>query len=266
LWDLVGDKIMKYFDIHSHLQFSQFDSDREEVLARMKKDDVGSIVVGTDFETSKFAIELSGKEENIFATVGLHPNDNKKEIFDIEKYRALATQPKVVAIGECGLDYFRAPDTTGEKERQKNIFEGHIELAVSLDLPLMIHCRDAHIDVLRILSSKKEEYGEKLRGNIHFFSGDLDTAKKYFDLGFTISFTGVITFTDEYNEVIKNSPMENILAETDSPYVAPVPYRGQRNEPVYVKEVVKKIASIRGEKEDKIRKATLYNTNRIFHI
>jgi len=259
-------KTMKYFDIHSHLQFSQFDSDREEVLARMKKDGVGSIVVGTDFQTSKSAIELSGKEENIFATVGLHPNDNKKEIFDIEKYRALATQPKVIAIGECGLDYFRAPDTTGEKERQKNIFEDHVELAISLDLPLMIHCRDAHEDVLELLSLKKKKYGEKLRGNIHFFAGDMETAKKYFDLGFTISFTGVITFTNDYNDVIKNSPIENILAETDSPYVAPVPYRGQRNEPVYVKEVVKKIASVRGESEDKIRESLLLNTKRVFGI
>jgi len=182
----------------------------------------------------------------------------------------LATHPKVVAIGECGLDYFRSQssrsksnlgeepagdgerfDLAGgsltsekERERQKQIFEAQIKLAVSEDLPLMIHCRDAHKDVLEILESYKKESGEKLRGNIHFFSGDIDTAKKYFSLGFTISFTGVITFTDDYNDVIRNSPIENILAETDAPYVAPVPHRGQRNEPVYMKEVIKKIAVI----------------------
>ncbi len=257
----------QFFDVHSHIQDSAFDIDRAEVLARMKEK-AAALVVGTDFEMSRKAVELAEAYENLFATIGLHPTDNHKEIFNEKEYRELALNKKVVAVGECGLDYFRLPRELieEEKSRQKEIFEKQIELAVSLDLPLMLHCRDAHGDVLEVLSTKKKEYTEKLRGNVHFFSAGKEVAKKYLDLGFTLSFTGVITFTRDYDEALRYTPLKGIMSETDCPYVAPVPYRGQRNEPVYVEEVVKKIAEVRGEDFEKVRKATVENAMRVFGV
>ncbi|GMQ95375.1 MAG: TatD family hydrolase [Patescibacteria group bacterium] len=256
----------KFFDIHSHINDARFDDDREEVIGRMKKEGVWSIVVGTDLPSSKEAVRLAGSHENLFASVGLHPNDNKAEVFDADAYKALAREPKVVAIGECGLDYFRGGDTEDEKKRQKELFVRQVDLAAASDVPLMIHVRDAHADVLDILSSKKKGYGDNLRGNIHFFSGSHETAKKYFNLDFSVSFTGVITFTGDYDEAVQNAPLSMILSETDSPYVAPIPHRGERNEPSYVKEVVKRIAEIRGEDHEDIAKALVDNALRVFGI
>lgn len=258
----------KYIDIHSHLNDKQFDDDREEVVERTLNGGVGTITVGTDKEMSKKACELSVLHEGIFATVGVHPTDNIKEKFDIEFYRELAKNyPKVVAIGECGLDYFRiGKDDHKEKLRQKKMFEAQIELAVELKKPLMIHCRDAYSELIDILEGKKKEYGEALNANIHFFAGDVDVARKCFDLGFTISFTGVLTFARNYDEVVKYSPLEKIMVETDAPYVAPVPYRGKRCEPLHVSEVVKSIALIRGEDNNVISDALLKNAVRVFGL
>jgi len=226
---------------------SQFDADRDEVVADLREKEVGAICVGVDFETSKKAVELSGANPDIlWATIGLHPTDNLKEEFDMEKYLKLGSDPKVVAIGECGLDYFRdqKPET---KERQKELFKKHIELAGKLNKPLMIHARpskdsmDAYEDVLILLESK----APKLMANFHFFVGDLETAKKILEKGWTISFDGPITFTSDYDEVIKNIPLANIMAETDAPFVSPVPYRGKKCEPWMVEEVIKKIAFLK---------------------
>jgi TatD DNase family protein len=271
---------MKFIDIHSHLQLSDFENDREDIILKMKEKKVGTIIVGTDLESSKKAINISKQNKNIFATVGLHPNDNLEEDFSFEEYEKLTREKKVVAVGECGLDYFSRnlseEISEEEKNRQKKIFEAHINLAEEKNLPLMIHVRDsikknkfkksAHEDVIEILKSKKNIYKNNLRGNIHFFSGSREEAKKYFDLGFTISFTGVITFTKDYDEVIKNSPIEMIMAETDSPFVSPIPFRGKRNEPTNVIEVVKKIAEIKSEDFEKIRKKILENSKRVFSI
>ncbi len=261
-----------YFDAHSHINDPRFDADIGEVLSRMKEAGVWSLVVGTEKKLSSRAVELSRAHERIFACVGLHPTDDREEKFDDAFYRALANNPKTLAIGECGLDYFRINEEESKKEkaRQKNTFESQIELAVSLDKPLMIHCRNAHPDTLDILASKKREHGDKLRGNIHFFSEGPETAKKYFDLDFTISFTGVITFTHDYDETVRYAPLGRILSETDCPYVAPAPYRGKRNEPVYVIEVVKKIADIRsscrGEDFETVRAQLVKNALRVFNI
>ncbi|MCI0542205.1 TatD family hydrolase [bacterium] len=258
----------RFVDIHSHIQDSRYDVDREEVLARMRERQVAALVVGTDLEMSRKAIALAEKHENLFATIGLHPTDNQKEGFSEKEYRGLALNEKVVAIGECGLDYFRlTPEKSiEEKKRQREIFEKQIELAVLLNLPLMLHCRDAHEDVLDILNTKKKEHGEKLRGNVHFFSAGKDVAKKYLNLDFTLSFTGVITFTRDYDEALIYAPLDMIMSETDCPYVAPVPYRGRRNEPVYVEEVVKKMAEVRGEEFEKVRVAMVENSKRVFKI
>lgn len=257
----------QYFDIHSHISFSDFEKDREEVVKRMKDADVFAITVGVDKKSSEEAVVCAQRYENIFATIGLHPADNTKEVFDEMEYEKLVQHQKVVAVGECGLDYLRIKgDREEEKKRQKKEFEKQIVFAVSHNKPLMIHCREAHDDMLHILKDKKKEYGDTLRGNIHFFSEGIETAKKYFELNFTISFTGVITFTDDYNEAIKNAPLDMILSETDCPFVAPVPYRGTRNEPVYVKEVVKQIASVRGEEYSMVKKALINNAKRVFSV
>jgi TatD DNase family protein len=178
----------------------------------------------------------------------------------------------VVAVGECGLDYFRLGDNPAEQiERQKEIFKAQIALAKKYNKPLMIHVRDAvksplypagkaYEDVLALLD------GQGVVGNVHFFAGGWEIAQKFLALGFTLSFTGVITFTKNYDDVIKKVPLDMLMAETDAPFVAPVPFRGQRNEPAYVSEVVKKIAIIRGEELDWIKHKLVENAKRVFKI
>ncbi|MCR4306346.1 MAG: TatD family hydrolase [Candidatus Yonathbacteria bacterium] len=257
---------MKFFDIHSHIQFPPYENDREEVIARMEREEVGTIVVGTEKDSSEKAVVLAEAHEGVFASVGLHPNDTAHENFDEHFYRQLLSHKKTVAVGECGLDYFRTEGTEENKKRQKEILERHIDLAVEFNKPLMIHCRDAYDDLITILSEKKKEHGAALRGNIHFFAGNLEIAQKFLELNFTLSFTGVITFTHDYDEVIKNVPLEMIMTETDCPYVTPVPHRGERNEPAYVIEVVKKISEIRGESFEKVRDQVRENVRRVFNV
>ena len=263
----------EYIDIHSHISFPDFDADREAVIGRMKEKNIWAIDVGTDFKNSKKAAKYAAANDGIFSSAGLHPTDDGNEDFDKEAYRKLFANHKVVAVGECGLDYFCLDESNqasqkskveSKKQRQKKIFEKQIEIALELDKPLMIHCRDAYADLLEILRSYSAARGSKLRGNMHFFAGSWETAKKFLDLGFTLSFTGVITFARDYDEVIKNAPLDMIMAETDSPFVAPLPYRGKRNEPIYVAEVVKKIAQIRGEDFNRVRELILKNSLRVF--
>ena len=239
----------KYFDIHSHLNFKDYDADREEVIKRLKDTDTHTIVVGTDLESSKSAVDLADKYKEIYACIGIHPIDSSSKNSDISLFSELVKHPKVVAIGECGLDFYHAKKET-DYERQKTLFLSQIDFAVNHNKPLMIHARDAYTEILKIL-----EQFNGLRGNVHFFAGNIDIAKRFFDIGFTISFTGVITFSKDYDEVIKSAPIDMIMSETDAPFVAPVPYRGKRNEPVFVSEVVKKIAEIREEGEEQVRAA-----------
>jgi TatD DNase family protein len=217
---------------------------------------------------SKKAIEIEEKYSDIVlgATAGLHPNDNIDEIFNKEMYLELARNPKVVAIGECGLDYFRTNDDE-TKKRQKEVFRMHIDIAKEVGKPLMIHSRpskgsmDAYNDALEILS----EY-EGLKGNFHFYVGDLETTKKVLDKGFTLSFDGPITFARDYDEVIRYIPLDKLHAETDAPFAAPVPYRGKTCEPWMVIEVVKKIAEIKGLSIEEAREALIQNAKRDFLI
>lgn len=250
-----------YFDIHSHLHDPAFDADRSEVLLRMKEGSVGTITIGTDIASSRDAVELAESEDTVWASVGIHPHDNHTELFDEGVFRNLSSSEKVVAIGECGLDYFGGVSEE-EKKRQQDLFEEHIDVALHVDLPLMLHVRDAYDDVLAILERRAQE--DRIWGNVHFFAGDTQTAKRFFDIGFSISFTGVITFTHDYDAVIAYAPEELIMAETDAPYVAPVPWRGKRNEPLYVKEVYKKIANIRGTTEEDMRKEMNATFTRMF--
>lgn len=263
---------MKYIDVHSHIQFPQFDEDREGVLARMRAAKIAAIVVGCDLQSSTRASELAKKESDIWASIGVHPTDKRDEGFDPTVYAPLV-HDRVVAIGECGLDYFRKDGRDGtEVVRQKILFQDQVQFALERDLPLMIHCRpskgtmDAYDELLLLLKPEKERHGERLRGNIHFFVGDKRIAKEFVDLGFTLSFTGVLTFTHDYDEVVKSVPLTSILSETDCPYVAPVPHRGERNESAFVEEVVKKIAEIRGISQEETQMVLVENAKRTLGV
>lgn len=271
-------KGMKYIDIHCHLDFPDYGSEISAVLERMKEGQVGAITIGTDLESSKRAIKIAEENEEVWACIGVHPIQEKGGLKDIERsenkdfdekgFAELAKSKKVVAIGECGLDWFRIPEEKmkEERERQTALFEGQINFALKNDKPLMLHCRNSYGDVLDILEVYKREQGEKLRGNSHFFAGNVDQARRFLDIGFTLSFTGVITFTKDYDEVIKFIPDNSIMSETDSPFVAPVPHRGKRNEPVFVGEVVKRLAEIRGEGEEEMSKKILQNARNLFGL
>ncbi|MDO8521534.1 MAG: TatD family hydrolase [bacterium] len=292
-----------YFDIHSHLNDKRYADDLSEVLTRMREHGVASIVVGTDHEMSERAIALAEKYDDLWATIGQHPTDKHEESFGDAWYLEHAKHPRVVAIGECGLDYYwpeirsrqrsekiqglafpklplrpdlvfspdleisAASDTTQEKHRQHDLFERQIVIAEKVGKPLMVHGRptkgtmDAYEDILAIL---KNHPG--IRGNIHFFVGNVDVAKQFLDLGLTMSFTGVLTFTHDYDEVVKYLPLDRIMSETDAPYVSPTPHRGKRNEPAFVVETVKAIARIRGEDEGSVRDALVANAKNAFRL
>jgi TatD DNase family protein len=263
---------LKYIDAHCHIQFEQYAEDDAELIERMRGDEVAGIVVGVDYESSKKAIALAEKYEHLYVSVGLHPNRASTEHFDTELYRELAKNSKVVAIGECGLDYFRPVDVNEEiKNKQKEILQKHIELAVEMDKPLIIHSRpskgtmDAYTDLIEVLKKEKTKH-KNLRGDIHFFVGGIQEAEELIALGFTISFTAVITFARDYDAVIKKVPLTSILSETDAPYVAPISRRGERNDPLAVVDVVTKIAEIRDEPVETVREVIFANSKRMFAL
>lgn len=269
---------MQYFDAHTHVNFAAYGDDREETIQRARDAGVGMNVVGTQLDTSREAVALAEAHDTVWATIGLHPvhtaksyHDEKElgeggkefvsrgEVFDMKAYEEMGRMPRVIAVGECGLDYYRVDKET--KGVQTETFVQQVELANRLGKPLMLHIRQAYDDALEIIKAYA-----KVRGDVHFFAGDWEVAKKFLELGFTLSFTGVITFTHDYDEVVKNAPLDMLLSETDAPYVTPVPHRGKRNEPVYVQHVVSRIAEIRGEDEEAVRAQIMANTRRVFGI
>lgn len=261
----------KYFDIHSHINLDPLLANKDEVIKRLQENDISTITIGTDYDMSLKAISLAEEYENLYAGVGLHPNDNLDENFDFEKYKALANHPKVVCIGETGLDYFRNEDENA-KIRQKEIFKKHIDIAIELNKPLMIHARpskgtmDAYEDALEILETYPIGKTYEVKANFHFFVGDIEIAKRIVENNWTVSFDGPITFARDYDEVIKFLPIENIMCETDAPFAAPVPHRGKTCEPYMVIEIYKKIGELKdldlGFTISQIRE----NVKRIFRI
>lgn len=243
-----------------------YDEDREELIEKLKQEKICVVVIGVDKKTSFEAVALADKYENVFATIGHHPKDSK-EGFEEAQFEELIKHSKVVAVGECGLEFFRLGlDGKKEKEKQINLFKQQIDFAIKYEKPVVVHCREAHSEVLEILKEKKAVVGGKLKGVIHFFSGDLDIAKQYLELDFYFSFGGVLTFTQDYDEVVKFLPLEKILSETDAPFVAPVPYRGKRNNPLYIKEIVEKIAKIKQIDLNDVEETLLNNTYSFFSI
>lgn len=259
---------LTYIDIHSHLHFDRYDDDREEVLERMKEAGVSTISIGIDSLTSEKEVQLAETNDHVYASIGLHPDDSLEQFNDVRGvFEKLVKSKRVVAMGECGLDYARIDgDIDGKKKFQRDNFEAQIDFAVQHALPVMIHSRDAVEDTLGILESKKNEYGDRLRGNAHFFTESVESAKRYFDIGFTISFTGVITFVRDYDEVVRYAPLQMIHGETDAPFVAPIPHRGKRNEPTYVIDVYHHIADIRGEDREVVRSTLVSNAIRDFKL
>lgn len=281
-------------DTHAHINFNAFAEDGDEVMKKALKNNVWLINVGSQHSTSWRAVEYAQKyQDGVYAAVGLHPIhlkgkkikeeidsleeiefETKPEVFEYDKYKELAKWPKVVAIGEVGLDYYHLDKENIEeqKENQKKNFIQHLELAKELDKPVIIHCREAHEDVLEILkfqvgtSSSQAKTSFKFQGVVHSFSGRWNQAEEYFKLGFYISFNGLITFARDYDEVIKNAPLERLLIETDCPYLTPVPYRGKRNEPSYVKYVAEKIAEIKGISFEEVAETTTKNARKLFKI
>lgn len=260
---------IKIVDTHSHFNLTQFNADRNDAIARMEAVGVVTICVGVDEETSAKAVELAAKHESIWACVGQHPTEWHQE-FSLDIYLSLAQQGKVVAIGECGLDYYRDRERE-HKAEQKELFQKQIALAKELDLSLMLHIRpmqntmDAYEDALDILENWKKLWPQ-LRGTAHFFVGSKEIADRFLALGFYISFSGVITIFPEYEDVVRYVPIEKILPETDAPFAAPNPYRGKRNEPVHVLEIVKKIAQIKNASLEETTGQLLKNTRELFKI
>lgn len=245
----------KYVDLHSHMQFEDFDSDREELIQSLRKEGVITINVGTTIATSNAGLALAQKYPDVcYATVGLHPvyADEAKEESELESIIKQNTSLQLVGIGECGMDFFRTKHVEEEKYaedvdniQQEKVFEDQIKLAQTYNLPLMLHVRDSYRKTLSILSKYFNKGDVEYRGNAHFFVGTTDEAQAFLDLGFSISFTGVITFVKAYEELVRYVPLERMFAETDSPYVSPAPHRGKRNTPIHVIDIYKKIAEIK---------------------
>lgn len=258
--------MQRYIDIHSHLNDDQFDIDRSLVIQKLHEANVSTITVGTDLLMSKKAIAIA-EETHQWATVGIHPTDKHDEPYVKEIFEELAAHPRVVAIGECGIDLYRVDHVTNEElNRQRTLFEEQMLLAIKTGKPLMIHTRSAHDYTLEMLRSWKKEYGDKLQANIHFFTAGYDIARQYFDLDCTVSFPGVITFTSEYDETVSMSPIRRIMAETDAPYAAPMPHRGKRNSPLYVTEIYRRIAELRGENDEEVRAQLVENAVKFFGL
>lgn len=249
-------------DTHAHINVEQFDEDREQVIERALDAGVTRIVnIGYNRETIPSSLKLAEEYDFIYSTVGWYPQDAiNMEEGDLEWLESLCSHPKVVAIGEIGLDYYW---DTSPKELQQQIFREQIRLARRMNLPIVIHNREAHGDVVRIL---KEENAAEVGGIMHCFSGSWEIAKQCLDMNFYISFGGPITFKNAVRpkEVLAKVPLDRLLIETDCPYLTPHPYRGKRNEPAYVRYVAEAAAEIKGIEMEEIARTTTENAFQVF--
>jgi len=276
-------------DTHAHLNFKYFKDDADQVIQNALKEDTWMINVGADYKTSRRALDYANKyEKGIYAAVGLHPMHiesfrakgddydfhTRGEDFNYDVYEKLAKFEKVVAIGEIGLDYYHieaSPDIDTYQAKQKEVLQNQLLLARKLDLPVIIHCRQAHDDMIELLRAFKKEHidlfpKDRSWGVMHCFSGDEDRAWQYFNLGLMISFTGLITFSKQWDDLIRKLPKDKFMIETDCPFMTPEPFRGKRNEPSLVKYVASRIADIRGVEFEKIVEITSKNAKNIFKL
>jgi TatD DNase family protein len=276
-------------DTHAHVNFNAFRDDADEVIKRALNKDIWMILVGSETKTSRRALDYANKyEQGVYAAIGIHPIhleeglaedsvggysfQTKAEEFNYEIFEQLASFEKTVAIGEVGLDYHHinlSSDVRAIKEKQQKVFVEQVGLARDMDLPVIIHCRQAHDDMINILQDLKKKHNlssARPWGVMHCFSGDEDLAWKYFSLGLYISFTGLITFSKQWDDLIRKMPPDKFMVETDCPYMTPEPYRGQRNEPLLVKYVAQRIAEIRNITSERVAEITTENAKRLFGI
>ncbi len=275
-------------DTHAHLNFNAFKDDLDEVIKRTLRENIWLINVGSKYETSRKAVEIAERyEKGIYAAIGLHPIHletglvkiktdpeeggftAKGEDFDKEKYRELAKSKKVVAIGEIGLDYYYRPKTKKKlepfKEKQKEVLLKQLNLARELNLPVIFHCRMAHDDLIEIVNELQTEHTKQLKGVIHCFTGKWRQAKKYLEMGFYLGFNGII-FKLNLDKIIKKVPLEKILIETDCPYLTPPRAGKERNEPIFVRYIVEKLAEVKGLNYEEIAENTTRNARKLFNI
>ncbi len=248
-------------DSHAHLHFDQYRDQLDDVLERSKVAGVTKIVtVGVDDTDSQAAVELAGQHNSIYASVGLHPHEAKRGQAAIDRVKALAKQPKVVAIGECGLDYYR---NLSPKDEQEMALRQQIELAGSLGLPIIFHVRDAFADFKRIVADYPEA-----KGIIHSFSDSPENAEWLVGRGFLIGLNGIMTFTkdEEQLRAAKTIPLENLVLETDCPFLSPAPKRGQVNEPANIEIIARFLASIRGESFEELARQTTANAEMLLKL
>jgi len=256
-------------DTHAHLDLNEFDADREAVIERARQAQVVAIVnVGIDLESSRRAVRLAAEHDLVYAAVGVHPHDAKKlDGATLAALRDLARQPKVVAVGEIGLDFYR---DRSPREVQRRAFQAQLAWAAKLGKPVIIHDREAHEEVLGTLVDwAKELQASSLAGRLgvlHTFSGDLSMAEKAIELGFYVSVSGPVTYQNARRlpEIVRALPMDRLLVETDCPFLPPHPHRGQRNEPAYVRLVAERIAELRGVPLRELAAATTANARRLF--
>ncbi len=255
-------------DTHAHVYLEQFDEDREAVLSRAREAGVAVVVLpAIDVASIREAVRLCGRHDGLYAMAALHPSETKEATAsDFDQVAAWCDHEKVVAVGESGLDHYwdRSFD-----ERQEAFFRQHVRLAIEKDLPLVIHNREATEDVLRVLESERAaaENPERLRGILHCFVDDAEVAERAADLGFLIGLGGILTFKNSgLAERIRDVPLEQIVLETDAPYLAPEPNRGKRNEPAYVRHVAEKLAEAKGLPLEEVARATTQNARRIYGL
>ena len=258
-------------DTHAHLDFAKFDADRPAVMERARAAGVGTIVnVGTDLTSSRRAVDLAEQYEAVYAAVGMHPHGAKTlDGATLAQLRELAQKPKVVAVGEIGLDYYR---DLSPRDAQRRAFQAQLAWAARLGKPVIIHDRDAHDEILEGLTNwaaglENSTLAGRL-GVLHTFSGDLDMAKTSIDLGFYISISGPVTYRNarQLPGIVRALPLDRLLVETDCPFLAPEPYRGKRNEPAYTRLVAERIAELRDISFDDLAGATTANAHRLFGL
>jgi TatD DNase family protein len=257
-------------DTHCHLNFDSYDDDRAEVIRQAAAAGVTRIIIpGTDETTSREGIELAARFPGVYTAVGMHPNSTANlSTSQLETITALASSPKVIAVGEIGLDYYwdKSP-----KERQRQAFEAQLELAARLELPVIIHNREASNDVIDVLEDWTRSLPAALRdrpGVLHSFSAPLDIAERGLAAGFYLGFTGPVTFkkADDLRHVAARVPLDRILVETDGPFLTPAPHRGKRNEPAYIPYIVERLAALRRITSEEMGRSTTENALRLFHL
>lgn len=254
---------MMFVDSHCHINFPDLAADLPGVMAAMAANDVThALCVSVNLETFPQVLDVAERFPNVYASAGVHPDDRSGEEPSLERLLAISANARVVAIGETGLDYYRVE---GDTEWQRERFRTHIRAARQTRKPLIIHTREAAEDTLRVM---REESASEIGGVMHCFTESADVARRAMDMNFMISFSGIVTFKNALalKDVAREVPLENMLIETDSPYLAPVPYRGKTNQPAYVRHVAEEIARLRNVSVETIAEATTANFFRLFGV